>query len=679
MPSTTSFLAELQRRNLHRAAMFYAAAAWLLVQVATQVFPCFDIHDSTVRIVVIAVVIGFPFALLFSWFYEWTPQGIKLESEIDRSQSVTRQTGKAMDRGIIVVLGVAVVLLLTDRLVLSRDTATGDAVPAASGVVDKSIAVLPFDNLSSDPDNALFATGIQDEILTRLSKIGALKVISRSSTMRIASKPKNLPELARLLGVATILEGSVQKAGDKVHINVQLIRAATDEHLWAESYSRRLDDVFAVQGEVAQAVAEALKATLTGAERQLLAAEPTTDAKAYEFFLRGLAMEGRFTSAGNEIGARAAAYQSAVDLDPQFAVAWARLAEAHAELYFNEQRTPQLRQQIEQALDQAARLAPQASETWEALGLYRYYVLGDYDGAFAAYAKARETRPGDGLLVYPQGNIRRRQGRWEEALALQSQAAELDPLSTNTWINIGITLRGLRRYDDAQAALDRGLAAAPGDTELLSQKMLTDLAAGQLDAADQLFTRLPPGPLSFIVAGTRYLTLLLKRDYAGGLALIEQLLQNRDAFRPWELAQIACAQGELALRAGARDDGVQHLTECRDQFVAILDSGDSTPWNYPPLSRAAALLGDRAAAARYAELGVKALADDAIGNPIAAEAQAFVWMQAGDKAQAIARLREALSRPNPNGSSRAMVRLDPSWDPLRDEPAFKALLGESGS
>ncbi|WP_428384905.1 tetratricopeptide repeat protein [Nevskia ramosa] len=670
-----NFFAELQRRNVHRAAMFYAAAAWLLVQIATQVFPFFDIPNSTVRIVVIAVVIGFPFAMLFSWFYEWTPQGIKLESEIDRSESVTRQTGKTLDRWIIAVLGLAVIVLLANTFVL-RD-ATNASADRSGNSHDKSIAVLPFDNLSSDPDNAYFATGIQDEILTRLSKISALKVISRTSTMRIASKPENLPELARLLGVSAILEGSVQKAGDTVHVNVQLIRAATDEHLWAESYNRKLDDVFAVQGEVAQAVADALSATLTGAERQLVAAKPTTNAKAYEFYLRGLAMEGRFTSSGNEISARAAAYQSAVDLDPQFAVAWARLAEAHTELYFNEEHTPQLLAKIKYALDQATRLAPQTSETWEALGLYRYYVLGDYDGAFAAYAKALETRPNNGLLVYPQGNIRRRQGRWEEALALQTRAAELDPLSTNTWLNIGITLRGLRRYDEAQAALDRGLAASPGDGELLSQKMLTYLASGQLDAADRLFREQPPGPILPFLVYTRYQTLLLKRDYADGIALVRQALQNRAALRPWELAFANCSLGELELHAGKRDAGLAQLTECRDQLAAMFEKGDDTPWNYSPLARAAALLGDRAAAARYAELGVKALANDAIGNPMAAEMQAFVLMQAGDKAQAIARLRDALSRPNPNGSSLAMVRVDPSWDPLRDEPAFKQLLSES--
>jgi TolB-like protein len=665
------FLAELKRRNVHRAAVFYAGAAWLLVQVATQVFPFFDIGNGVVRVVVIACVIGFPFALLFSWFYEWTPQGIKLESEIDRSASVTRSTGKRMDRWIIAVLSLAVVLLLANNF-MQHDAKS----PAGD---DKSIAVLPFANLSRDPDNAYFATGMQDEILTRLSKIGALKVISRTSTMRIASTPENLPEIARLLGVSAILEGSVQKSGDTVHVNVQLIRAATDEHLWAESYNRKLDDVFAVQGEVAQAVADALRATLTGAERQLVAAKPTSNSKAYEFYLRGLAMEGRFTSSSNDLIARVAAYQSAVDLDPQFALAWAGLARAHTELYFNDEHTPQLLAKIQHAIDQATRLAPQASETDETLGFYRYYVLGDYEGAFAAYSKALETRPSDGLLVYPLGNIRRRQGRWEEALTLQTRAADLDPLSTNTWINIGITLRGLRRYDEVQAALDRGLAAAPGDTEVLAQKILTFIASGELDAADRLFRERPPGAVPFNLGYPRYLTLLLKRDYAGVIAFLEPFLRDRAALRPWELAQIAGGLGEVERLAGARDAGLAHLTEARNVFQRMLDGGDDNPFNYPLITRPIALLGDRAAAARYAELGVKALANDAIGNPIATEAQAFALMQAGDKTQAIARLGDALRLPNPNGSSPQMVRLDPSWDPLRKEPAFQQMLDEAAA
>jgi TolB-like protein len=241
----SSFFAELKRRNVLRAAAFYAASAWLLVQVATQVFPFFHIAEWVVRWIVVAAAIGFPFAMVFSWFYEWTPHGIQRESEISPNESITRQTGKKLDRWIIAILGLAVVLLLADKLVLRKDaeTATAPAVP------EKSIAVLPFENRSRDPDNAYFVEGIQDEILTRLSKIADLKVISRTSTQHYKSAPENLPEIAKQLGVAHILEGSVQKSGDVVRVNVQLIKAASDSHLWADTFDRNLTDIFSVESE----------------------------------------------------------------------------------------------------------------------------------------------------------------------------------------------------------------------------------------------------------------------------------------------------------------------------------------------------------------------------------------------------------------------------------------------
>ena len=225
-----SLFSELKRRNVFRAAAFYAASAWLLVQIATQVFPFFHIAEWVVRAIVVAATIGFPFAMLFSWFYEWTPQGIQRESGISPNESVTRQTGKKLDRWIIATLLLAVVLLLTDKLVLAPNEKAAAAIP------EKSIAVLPFDNLSHDPENAYFSEGIQDEILTRLAKIADLKVISRTSTERFKSSPADLREIAQQLGVAHILEGSVQKSNDQVRVNVQLIKAATDAHLWADTF-----------------------------------------------------------------------------------------------------------------------------------------------------------------------------------------------------------------------------------------------------------------------------------------------------------------------------------------------------------------------------------------------------------------------------------------------------------
>ena len=262
-----SVFVELKRRNVLRAGAFYAASAWLLVQVATQVFPFFHIAEWVVRWIVVAAATGFPFALLFSWFYEWTPQGLQRESEIPPNESMTRRTGKKLDRWITVILALAVVLLLADKFVLHKDTETV-ASPAVPG---KSIAVLPFDNLSEDKGNAYFAEGIQDEILTRLAKVADLKVISRTSTQHFKSSPENLPEIAKQLGVAHILEGSVQKASDQVRVNVQLINAQTDAHLWAETYDRKLTDIFAVESDIARTIAETLQAKLTGLEKSSIA------------------------------------------------------------------------------------------------------------------------------------------------------------------------------------------------------------------------------------------------------------------------------------------------------------------------------------------------------------------------------------------------------------------------
>ncbi|MGH8121805.1 MAG: hypothetical protein ACREPT_03450, partial [Rudaea sp.] len=311
MSSMSSFFSELKRRNVLRAAALYVGAAWALSQGVAQLLPVFDIPNWVVRWIVITAAIGCPFAMLFSWFYEWTPHGIQRESEVDADASVTRAAGKKLDRWIIAVLSVAVVLLLADIFVPHRDAATVTA-PAAPG---KSIAVLPFENLSSDKDNAYFAAGMQDEILTRLSKIGTLRVISRTSTLQFASHPENLPEIAVKLGVTNILEGSVQRVGNKVRINVQLIRAQGDSHLWSDTYDRTLDDVFTVQGEVAGSIADHLGAALNGTAKREVAVVQTRNGAALDAYLRGVALSQKGFSDADFVPALHA-LQDAVKADP---------------------------------------------------------------------------------------------------------------------------------------------------------------------------------------------------------------------------------------------------------------------------------------------------------------------------------------------------------------------------
>ena len=311
-----NFFSELKRRNVYKVAVAYAIVGWLLVQIATQVFPFLEIPNWVVRLVIAIVVIGFPIALVIAWAFEATPEGIKRTEIADAMPAAATGHKKHAWIYIVVICGAISVALFS----LGRYTA-GNKTVSSNEFSNKSIAVLPFENLSSDKENAYFAEGIQDEILTRLAKIGALKVISRTSTSHFASSPQNLPEIARQLGVANILEGTVQKARDAVHVNVQLIRAATDDHLWAESYDRNLDDIFGVEKEVAQSIASALNAKLTGAEEKALADKPTTNLAAYDAYLRGNTQFWEINE--QSLLAAEKSYKEAVRLDSQFAIAWA--------------------------------------------------------------------------------------------------------------------------------------------------------------------------------------------------------------------------------------------------------------------------------------------------------------------------------------------------------------------
>ena len=451
MTKVRAWFDELRRRNVLRAGALYTAGAWLLVQIATQVGPVFDVPPWTQRWIVVALVIGFPFALLFAWFYEIGPGGLRREADVAAAPagSTTRDSGKRLDRAIIAVLAVAVVLLVADRFVLreGRDV----------GAEDKSIAVLPFENLSEEQSNAFFAEGMQGEILTKLAKIGALRVISRTSTRKYGSQPDNLAEIARQLGVAHILEGSVQRSGDAVHINVQLIRAATDEQLWAESYDRTLENIFDVQGDVAEAVASALEAKLTGAERRMIAATGTEDPKAFEAYLRGRATDN---SGYSFIGTQKSVdnYFEAVREDPQFAQAWSAAAVAMSSLYQNGYDAGRsTADAVRDAANTAMRLQPDLAESLLAQGAYLYRVRRDYPGAIEMYKRALTKQPADVDILAELFFVERRLGRWDDAIAHFRDAIARDPR------NVSVLVQGareiyfwLRRFDETRAFLQQG-------------------------------------------------------------------------------------------------------------------------------------------------------------------------------------------------------------------------------
>ena len=314
-----NFFSELKRRNVYKVAVAYAVVGWLLVQVATQVFPFLEIPNWVVRLVIVLVVIGFPVALIIAWAFEATPQGIKRTEVADAKHEHSR--GKTWIYVVIIGAAISVGLFFVGRYSARSNGGTSNNELSA-----KSIAVLPFDNLSRDPDNAFFAEGVQDEILTRLAKVADLKVIARTSTQKFKSAPENLPDIAKQLGALNILEGSVQKVNDQVRVNVQLINALTNAHLWAEIYDRKLTDIFAVESDIAKTIADQLQAKLTGSEKQLMAAQSTNDTTAYELYHKGKSLWGKRT--GDNIPKAIALYEEAIAHDPNYALAYAGLSSA---------------------------------------------------------------------------------------------------------------------------------------------------------------------------------------------------------------------------------------------------------------------------------------------------------------------------------------------------------------
>jgi TolB-like protein/class 3 adenylate cyclase len=424
---------------------------------------------------------------------------------------------------------------------------------------EKSIAVLPFENLSRDPDNAYFATGIQDEILTRLAKIGALKVIARTSTQQYAARPGNLFEIARQLAVANILEGAVQKAGDQVHINVQLIRAATDEHLWAESYDRKLENIFAVEAEVASSVAEALKAKLKGAEQNALAEKPTTNLEAYDAYLRGLSYALRSSYSENDTLDAVKYFSQAVELDPKFVLAWTWLSHESALGYFNDAGTdvPRLRETAKRAAEKVAELQPNRGEAYLAKGYYQYYCDRDYDPAIASFDKARQLSPRNSAILQALGLIWRRKGEWQLSLKYFQEAIDLDPRNISLLSDQAEVYFALRQYSAALKGYDRVLEISPDNRDALAAEAGIYQSKGDLPAAATLVSRIHPNPSSELFWRARWVQIqqwMYERRYAEAIEVLENAIAGRgEPLRDWQriyclstLARLQQFSGDMA-------------------------------------------------------------------------------------------------------------------------------------
>jgi TolB-like protein/Tfp pilus assembly protein PilF len=448
-----NFFTELKRRNVYKVAIAYAVVAWLLIQAASIFFPAFDAPTWVMRIFIIVIVLGAPVALVLSWAFEITPEGIKLESEIAPEQSIKRQTGRKIV-AITTVLAVVAAGLFVFQFLRARSTSTpretASAAPTDTATVSaKSVAVLPFDNLSRDPDNAYFCEGVQDEILTRLAKVADLKVISRTSTQHFKSAPENLPQIAKQLGVAHILEGSVQKASDQVRVNVQLINALTDAHLWADTYDRKLTDIFAVESEIAKTIAETLQARLTGSEKNSIAKTPTVNPEAYELYLKGRFFWNKRT--GDDLRKSIEYLKQAIAKDPSYALAYAALADSYGLLRFYGGASPaESVVPAEAAAKKALELDDSLAEAHASLGLIATEEL-EVNRGVNELERAIQLNPNYATAHHWLGLALATLKQSDRSVGELKRALELDPLSMIINADLSIIYLYARRYDDAEA------------------------------------------------------------------------------------------------------------------------------------------------------------------------------------------------------------------------------------
>jgi TolB-like protein/Tfp pilus assembly protein PilF len=676
--NTKKFLTELKRRNVYKVAIAYAVVAWLLMQVASQIFPFFEIPNWAVRLVVLLLAIGFPVALILAWAFELTPEGIKRAEDVDLSKSVRRKTGRKLDFLIIAVLLLVIAALLFQRL-------HPKVSPAVSSSPGKSIAVLPFENLSEERGNAYFADGIQEEILTRLAKIADLKVIWRTSTQRYQSKPGNLAEIAKQLGVANILEGSVQKAADQVRVNVQLINAQTDSHLWAETYDRKLTDIFGVESEIAKGVADSLQAKLTGREADALAAKPTNNAEAYDAYLRGLAFEARGWYSVPPVLKAVDFYERAVQLDPNFALAWARLSRTDAVLYFTGADTTAARRDAaKKALENAQKLQPNSPEIQLALGYYQYWVLRDYGLAKTTFGRAREMLPGSSEVLEGLAFVTRREGHWDESVAYLEEGLALDPRNAELLAYAAETYAVLRQFPATLKLYDRALDVLPNDPDLMGVKAAVYQAEGNLQEAAKLLTEVNAQTNSVIAFSNKITQLKLERNLDEAVRLLQARLAQfhfpSEIGKGYTQVSLAMAQRLAGDAGGAKFTAEQART-------TLEPLRKEQPSNYglaAGLSQADAVLGEKDSALKEAERSIMLLPNvkDRLNGPACEENLAVIQTMFGENSRAISTLTRLLQTPyssglyGPGPVTSALLRLDPTWDPLRADPAFQKLCEE---
>src|SRR6266496_8597 len=658
----SGFFEEVKRRKVYQVAVAYVIAGGGIIQLASAAFPAWELPNWALRLVIVLLLIGFPIALILAWAFDVTPEGIR--STPSAAAPKTRRR-----RNIIMLVATGVMVSAIAGFFL---------LPRISSArkIDKSIAVLPFENLSDDKENAYFADGIQDDVLTNLSKIGDVKVISRTSVMSYRGKTSNVREIGKALGVATILEGSVRRIGNRVRVNVQLINTENDEHIWAEDYDRDLTDVFAIQTDLAQKIANSLQAKLSPNEKERLDRRPTQNPDAYLLFLQAHDYATRMDLFHKTSSRAVPLFEQAIKLDPNFALAFAGLSMAESWIYHSSDPVPARREKARLHADEALRLQPDLPEGHLALGFSYYYGDRDYERALTEFEIAKRGLPNNAQAYMAIGAIQRRQGKWAESTANLENAASLDPKNESILMNLAYSYMALRNFEAADKTVDRAMAVAPNSFETVAFKgYLEAVWKGDLTAVEQQFPSIPAGtdPNGLLTWAQTWL-LMLQRKLPEALAVVqkfsgETLITNTTAPVPK-----AFLEGTIHLLQGDKASAQMEFERASVVSEQLLRDAPEDPARHAQNGLILAALGQKQEAIAEGKRAVELLPEsqDAFDGPqyTASLAQIYAWT--GESDEAFGLLDHLLKIPN--GLAISMLKFDPVWDPLRKDPRFQVLI-----
>jgi TolB-like protein/Tfp pilus assembly protein PilF len=652
----TGFFDEVKRRKVYQVAAAYVIAAGGIIQLASAAFPAWELPNWMLRLVIVLLLMGFPIALILAWAYDITAQGV-------RATPAPAVPGSHRRRNIVMLAVTGVIISAAAGFFL---------LPRVSARCDKSIAVLPFENLSDEKENAYFADGIQDDVLTNLSKVGDLKVISRTSVMPYRGKRSNVREIGKALGVGAILEGSVRRMGNRVRVNVQLINADTDEHMWAEDYDRDLTDVFAIQTDLAQQIVRELQAKLSPMEKAQIERRPTENGEAYLAFMQGHEIFYRPDKFRSNTEKAEQFFDEATRLDPNFAGAFAGLARVHEWSYRDFDPTPARKEKARVAAETAIRLQQDLPEAHLAMGFYYYYCERDYQGALKEFTIAKLSLPNSPEVYMAIGAIERRQGKWKESTGNLERAASLSPKDAWVLQNLADNYYANRNFETAEKIFDRAIEAAPQSLGPRAEK--AKLAVdwrGDLSVMEKELTQLPAGvDPDGLVTFSRVELLLLQRKFPDAIALLKQSPQDVFHYdKPREFFE-----GAIYTFLNDKEKAVSAFERARPIAEKALRESPNAASRHVILGLILAGLGEKELAIAQGKRAVELLpeSEDALDGPKTTVALAQIYTWTGETDQALQLLERSLSTPS--GITIPSLRLDPMWDPLRNDPRFQALI-----